>query len=240
MKYLIKKIFKFFGFSIKYYKPVNLRDAQLKVIFDYHCIDLIIDIGANTGQYGLDMRHIGYKNKIISIEPLSSAYNNLIKNSKDDSNWIVAQRCAIGDVDGEIIINISQNSVSSSLLKILNSHTDAAPESKVISSEITKIYKLDTFLKFFLFKEKSIFLKIDTQGYEKFVIDGALETMKNIKGLEVELSVVPLYEDQLLFDEMIDKIKGYGFDLWGLWPEFANNKTGRILQLNGIFFRSNI
>jgi predicted TPR repeat methyltransferase len=67
MKHLIKKIFKFFGFSIQYYAPVNLRDSQLKAVFDYHDIDLIIDIGANTGQYGLELRHFGYKKKSFQL-----------------------------------------------------------------------------------------------------------------------------------------------------------------------------
>jgi FkbM family methyltransferase len=240
MKHLIKKFYKLFGISIQYYAPVNLRDSQLKAVFDYHKIDLIIDIGANAGQYGCELRHLGYKNKIISIEPLSAAYEELMNISKSDCNWIVAPRCAIGDIDGEISINISQNSVSSSVLKILASHTDAAPESKAISSEIVKIYTLDTFMKPYFKRDDSIFLKIDTQGYEKFVIDGALETMRHIKGLEVELSLVPLYQGQLLFDEMVSMIKQLGFELWGLWPEFANNDSGRILQLNGIFFRKNI
>jgi FkbM family methyltransferase len=171
---------------------------------------------------------------------LSSAHEELIDNSKNDTNWIVAPRCAIGDIDGEITINISENSVSSSLLKILDSHTDAAPKSKVISNEVVKIYKLDTFMKLYSQKEESIFIKIDTQGYEKFVINGALETMQKIKGLEVELSLVSLYEGQLLFDDMVGMITQRGFELWGLWPEFANNNTGRILQLNGIFFRKDI
>jgi FkbM family methyltransferase len=240
VKNLVKKIFKFFGLSIQYYDPVNLRDSQLQAVFNYHKINLIIDIGANIGQYGSELRHLGYKEKIISVEPLSRAYEELIYISQNDSNWIVAPKCAIGDIDGEININISQNSVSSSLLKILASHTDAAPESKAISSEVVKIYKLDTFIKPYLNKEDSIFLKIDTQGYEKFVIDGALETMQHIKGLEVELSLVPLYQDQLLLDEMIIMIKQLGFELWGVWPEFANNHSGRILQLNGIFFRKDI
>jgi hypothetical protein len=80
-------------------------------------------------------------------------------------------------------------------------------------------------------------LKIDTQGYEDRVLRGASGMMDRIVGLQVVLSLVPLYEGQLLFENLLEQIKSAGFELWGLWPEFTDPQSGRLLQVDATFFR---
>lgn len=82
-----------------------------------------------------------------------------------------------------------------------------------------------------------ILLKIDTQGYEEQVLKGANEIISKIKGIHLELSIVPLYEGQMLFEEMLNKLKEMGFALYHLSPGFQDSRTGRLLQVNGTFFR---
>jgi len=86
---------------------------------------------------------------------------------------------------------------------------------------------------------KSIFLKIDVQGYEDRVIRGVADNIKHVKGLQIELSVVPLYKEQILLNEMLQIIDKLGFELFALLPNFAEKTTGRILQFDGLFFRKN-
>ena len=86
-------------------------------------IDLVIDIGANEGQFAKELRAGGYSGRIVSFEPLSAAHRRLLQESNRDSAWHVHPRCALGDRLGEIELNISGNSVSSSILPMLASHT---------------------------------------------------------------------------------------------------------------------
>jgi hypothetical protein len=51
------------------------------------------------------------------------------------------------------------------------------------------------------------------------------------------MSLAPLYEGQLLFPELLDRVLGLGFELWSIEPGFVEPATGRLLQLDAIFFR---
>ena len=95
---------------------------------------------------------------------------------------------------------------------MLDSHAKAAPNSVYINSETVKLSRLDSILKEYIskYQSKSIFLKIDIQGFERQVIEGASDIFPLIKGLQLELSLVPLYKDQVLFEEMLEILKGKG------------------------------
>ena len=236
---LIKKIFNSLGLEIYRYNSSFSSVVRMRKLIKHHNIDLIIDVGANTGQYATSLREFDYSDRIISFEPLSSAYKKLVQNSKKDPLWEISPRTAIGDHDGEITINISNNSVSSSVLEMLDSHAKAAPNSVYINSETVKLSRLDSILKEYIskYQSKSIFLKIDVQGFERQVIEGASDIFPLIKGLQLELSLVPLYKDQVLFEEMLEILKGKGYQLFSLIPGFADPETGRMLQVDGIFFK---
>lgn len=200
-------------------------------------IDLVVDVGANTGQFSGELRDGGFAGHILSFEPLSSAYQKLILNSQRDTSWKVFPRCAIGDEDGEVMIHISQNSVSSSILPMLSSHSIAAPKSSYVSQEKTPIFRLDTVLPDQIEGFNSVLLKIDTQGFEWKVLDGALEVLSQIKAIQMELSLVHLYDGQHLWLDCIDRLKALGFTLWSIQPAFTDHKTGQILQFDGLFIR---
>jgi FkbM family methyltransferase len=229
---LSRKIGNKFGVDVK----MTDEEVLLKQI-KYNNIDLIFDIGANTGQFSTMLFKLGYYGKIVSFEPLTSAYEILKNKSKKFSNWIIAEQCAIGENDGEIEINISKNSISSSALKILDEHINAAPKSEYIGSEKVKIYKLDSIFDKYILDEKNVFIKIDTQGFEEKILNGASEAIKKAKGLLIETSLVPLYEGQALYPKIYDRITKQSFELTGIQPAFINKETGRVLQIDAIFFR---
>lgn len=223
---------------MKRYEARSSEAAQMRLLLNYHKIDLVLDVGANIGQFATFLRDIGYSGKIVSFEPLSSAYSQLKKATAKDVLWELAPRTAIGDADSEITINLSKNSQSSSVLKMLDLHLQAAPEAVYVDTEVVKLSKLDTVAQDYIgTNTRSIFLKIDVQGFERQVLEGASQILQKIKGIQIELSLVPLYEGQLLFRETIDKMDRLGYELQALIPNFADPQTGRLLQLDGVFFR---
>lgn len=82
------------------------------------------------------------------------------------------------------------------------------------------------------------FLKIDTQGYEVRVLDGATALLNVIIGLQLELSFVPLYEGHKLYDALADRLRALGFSIWGIWPGIHEPNSGRMLQVDVVFFRN--
>jgi FkbM family methyltransferase len=238
LKKTIKKLARSLGIDLRRYDAQTSEVVRMQRLLAYHNIDLVFDVGANIGQYAKLLRELGYSGRIVSFEPLSSAYSQLKAASKKDSLWEIAPQTAIGNQEGEITINIAGNSQSSSVLPMLDAHLESAPESAYSGSETVKLSRLDNIANDYIKSEtKSIFLKIDVQGLEKQVIEGATAILPLVKGIKLELSLVPLYEGQVLFKKMIDIIEKLGYELYGIEPGFTAEKTGRMLQMDGIFFK---
>lgn len=238
LKKHVKSLGRAFGIEFRRYRPDRSEMAQSMAMLSAHRINLIFDVGANIGQFGKSLREGGYRGRIISFEPLSSARNLLLAVSDKDADWEVATCAAIGDEDGEIDIHIAGNSASSSVLDMLDTHSNAAPESRYIGAERVPLRRLDTLALDYLRPDSIPFLKIDTQGYEDRVLRGAGELLGRIHGLQLEISLVPLYDDQVLMDELMGKVKAMGFNLWAIRPVFFDRSTGRLLQIDATFFRS--
>ncbi|MGC1781924.1 MAG: FkbM family methyltransferase [Acidobacteriaceae bacterium] len=233
IRYTLRKL----GYDIRRFDPLASPAAQLSSSLRKFGIDAVFDVGANQGQFASGIRDAGFKGKTISFEPLSSAHSKLLKASDGDPNWNVFSRCALGDRNGEIEINVAGNSESSSILPMLATHLSAAPQSAYVEREMSPITTLDAVAGRYLKDARAPFLKIDTQGFEWQVLEGAKDTLPRLKGVMLELSLVPLYEGQRLWQEMIRRLENDGFTLWALQQGFTDTSTGRVLQMDGIFYR---
>lgn len=229
---LFRKAGNMFGVDVKMTDEENML-----LQINYNKIDLIFDIGANEGQFGEMIYKLGYKGRMISFEPLTDAYNKLRSRIKKFNNWDAPERCAIGDTDGEIEINVSGNSISSSILEMNELHSSNAADSAYIRKEKTPIRRLDTIGTELIKNEKNILLKIDTQGAEEKVLKGAAEFLDKVKGLIVEMSLVELYKGQALFQDVCKMLEQRGFRLTGIETAFINKNSGRVYQVDGIFFK---
>ncbi len=234
---LIHKILELAGFEIHRIKVGTNKSLQLYTALNFFNVDLVFDVGANTGQFAKELRNIGYKLRIVSFEPLPEAHTKLKKNSARDRLWVVHKRCALGAKKGKTIINVSQNSVSSSILPILESCSTVVKEASYVGKTNTDLITLDSVSNQYSSNSTNYFVKIDTQGYEWQVLDGAKKTLKNAKGVLCELSLVPLYQGQKKWMDFILRMDKEGFVLWEVHQEFLNPKNGRTLQINAIFFR---
>ena len=238
IKNTLKRLINSSGFELRRLNPRSNPAFQLLKALENFDIDLVFDIGANEGQFAAELRSVGYSGEIVSFEPLTSAHQAIEKISRLDDRWKLHEQCAIGDRDGHVEINIAENSVSSSILPILEAHTSAARKSSYIATERVCINRLDTVAPVYLETSKRPFLKIDTQGYEWQVLDGATQVLPLVKGLICELSLVPLYKGQRLWLGLIERLESEGFTLWAIQKGFTDLRDGRTLQINAIFFRT--
>lgn len=234
MKRTILNTFKSIGLQINRYPDSDLK-RRLKLI-KYFEINKIFDIGANVGNYAMVMRKLGFEGNIVSFEPLSETFKKLQKNAAKDNNWETIN-IALGDKDGESEINIAGNNDSSSILEMMPSHSKSAPESSYIGNERIKVNKLDTLFENLYRKGDNAFVKIDTQGYELNVLQGAEKSLSHIKGIQIEMSLVQLYDGGILYKEMIDLIEKKGFSLFSIENGFSDPESGELLQMDGIFFK---
>ena len=235
---IIRRLLRRFGVDAHRYLPASSSSAQRMAIFRYRGINLVLDVGANSGQFGSSLREAGYTGRIVSFEPLESARKRLLAASAGDAEWEIAEKAAIGREEGEIDIHVSANSVSSSALDMLDAHLRSTPEARYVGMERVRLRRLDSVAIPYLRPGSVTLLKIDTQGYEDRVLDGAAAILPRMAGIQLELSLVPLYREQVLLPEMIERLRRLDFDLWAIWPDFADADSGRLLQVDATFLRA--
>ena len=230
----INKFLSLFNLRIEKISKNERIEDVLSFLLSKLKIDTALDVGANEGQFAKKLRNIGYKEKIISFEPLSKVFYNLKKESDKDKNWQVFN-IAVGDQDGETIINESNYSLSSSILPMSKLHLEAKKNSNYIGKQKASIKKIDTFIDSENLIKNNLFLKIDTQGFEYQVINGSIKNLKNIRAILCELTLVELYEGQKLWLEIVELLAANNFEIWSLEKGFQNPKNKQILQIDCIF-----
>lgn len=217
-------------------RPKQPSEKLAAVIKD-HKIDLVLDVGANIGQTGGILREIGYKGRIVSFEPLPSAHAKLTERAAEDSGWTIAPRTAIGDSIGTATIYESEASDVSSLLPAKEEMYKAFHKTNIVGEEQAPVATLDSLYDDYAEPSDRVYLKIDTQGYEKNVLLGATETLKRIVGLQVELSLLPLYDGETTYLELLQMIHDLGFHPYILTETSFSVDLRRQLQIDAIFFR---
>ncbi len=237
LKSWIRRMAQRFGLDVRRYRPEMTESGRLAAMLAHHGVNLVLDVGANVGQFASSLRCFGYRGRMLSFEPLAEAHAQLLIAARGDPDWEVAPRVAIGEQQGEIEIHVSGNSVSSSILEMLDTHANSAPDSPYVARERVRISTLDGIVGSALGSGVVPFLKIDTQGYEDKVLNGARETLGKVRGVQLELSFVPLYDGQQLFVPLMERLCALGFCVWTIQPGFCDPASGRMLQVDAILFR---
>src|SRR5947207_3024700 len=113
-----RKILWSFGWNISRYNVHSSEWMCIVRMLVTHKVSVVLDVGANEGQYAQALRQHGFAGRIVSFEPVRSAHRKLEAVAKGDSLWVVPPPVAIGNDQGSIKINVSKNGVSSSVLPI--------------------------------------------------------------------------------------------------------------------------
>lgn len=224
------------GADIVRYPTLRTEGQRLARLLRTHQIDVVLDVGANVGQYAAGIRRAGFTGRIVSFEPLPQAFAELTRRCAADPTWS-AVAVALGKERGHVELNVAGNSTSSSVLPMLARHVAAAPRSAYTTVCTVPIETLDAVFAEHVSPTERGLLKIDTQGYEHEVLRGATQSLDKILGLQLEMSLEPLYEGQVLFREMLQWVYERGFRLAALEPGFSDEATGQMLQMDGVFFR---
>jgi len=241
LKRLLQRAFRGVGLEVQRLKHADVSQQIVKNLLALTNADVVLDVGANIGQFGDDVLRTGFKGTIISFEAVPNVHRVLANHARARSDkWLVAPCAALGRARGQVDINVAANSVSSSILPMHDAHLDAAPQSKYIHSQTVQIETLDDLVAPMLPPEGTVFLKVDTQGYEMEVLSGAEQSLKRTVAIQVELSLAPLYEGAPTFIEMVAYLQSREFEVFNFAPAFRDKRTGRVLQLDGFFVRSTL
>lgn len=236
LKDLFKRTLLTLGLTIKRYSIFGDHSALLARYLKRYDVDLVVDVGAHDGGFARVVRSGGYSGRIISLEPLADLYAGLEASAAADPLWDVV-RCAIGDREGESTMNVARNMASSSFLAMMPTHTNAAPHAAFISQETVPVKRLDSLLNDRSGAADRVFVKSDTQGFERQVVASASGALEKIIGFHLEMSTVPLYEGESLMGDLMCELTRMGYVLVHLEPTFRDPESGDLLQMDGIYFR---
>jgi len=191
----------------------------------------IFDVGANLGQFGIDMRRNGFSGKIFSFEPILQTYLNLVKTTQKYRDWKPFQ-LGMGSSDGVQSINVSGNAgLSSSILPMLEIHKRNFPKSVTNSRELIRMSTVDHQLQLLKIEASNILLKIDVQGYESEVLKGANTSLRVIPACFLEVSLQPLYEGELTILPILNMLADSGHHIVDVFRG-VKSKKGELLQLD--------
>ena len=205
------------------YDVVNLRyhdslHDHLRALFRRYAIDCVLDVGARHGDYADALRAFGYDGAIVSFEPIALNYRILTARAAGDARWHTRQ-IALGANNGEPEINVSRDTQFSSFLEP-NEYAQKAfgEDPRVERRERVVLRRLDdVFDEVVPAASRRIFLKIDTQGYDLEVIDGASAVFDRVTALQIELAVNRIYDASPFYMDVIGSLTDAGFSLTGLY-----------------------
>lgn len=237
MKRILRSLLNRAGVDVVRHRPVPHHLQRRAHLLRRFAPDVVLDVGANAGLYGRELRLCGYRGRIVSWEPLSTAYGALAEEAARDGAW-EAVNAALGASPGQAELHVAANSWSSSLRPMLDTHLNASPDSRYVGRETVRVETLDSVFGRRVGAGERAWLKVDTQGHERDVLAGAAASLPRIDTVELEMSPVGLYADEALFTEMFDWLVERGFACVHLQPGLYDPADERLLSLDGIFRRT--
>lgn len=212
-------------------------DNRLLGLTEYP-IQTIFDIGANNGQSTKKLHKLFPKANIYAFEPVDTAFSKL-KRFAEGSSKIKAYHLAVGDENTTVKFNKHPYfTLSSSMLKTTDSCVESYPilayQEVVEVSQVT----LDYITPALNIKEE-ILIKIDVQGYEYKVLEGALSFLDSVLACIVEVSMMPVYENQANFDMIYQLLVSKGFCFVGIVDQ-AKMPSGVVEYFDAVFINKNL
>ena len=194
-------------------------------------ISTVLDVGANVGQFGIDLRISGYKGQIISFEPVAEYFESLKKISNKFGNWEAIQ-IGIGSQEGNLNIAVAGNSgLSSSFLRINDLHLQEFPQSSTKRIECVEIQTLDHQIAALGLDPTKIFLKVDTQGFEREVMLGAKKSLPLVPLCLWEASLTPLYDGDASLLQIMNELSFFGHEVVDIFRGAVSSR-GQLLQVD--------
>ena len=223
----------------KWHLDTWMHAQLLKNLFYTNNIDCVLDIGANRGQFRNFLRHeVGYNGLILSFEPVHHLAELCKKRTNDDTAWHIFE-IALGNEESTVPINIAKSGDLSSLLTPLSGDQPFISESAVVHTQLVKMKTLNSIVPKLKaeYDFQNPFLKLDTQGFDLSVIEGAATVLSSIYFIQTELSVVPIYDAMPTWTKVIKYLKEREFEISGLFP-VNRDRSSRVVEFDGVFVRA--
>lgn len=195
---------------------------------------VVVDIGANRGQFALAARRWAPEARVVSFEPLSGPAG-IFRRVFAGDNSVTLHQSAIGPVSAMQTMHVSARDDSSSLLPISSVQTAMFPGTGEVATAEVRVATLDEFVGADDLRAPAM-LKLDVQGFELDALRGCESLLRHFDRVYCECSFVEFYSGQRLAGEVVDWLSDRGFFLIGKFnPAF--DSRGQMVQADFLFGR---
>ncbi|HVM06434.1 MAG TPA: FkbM family methyltransferase [Acidimicrobiales bacterium] len=226
------------GIEVVAAERASLLPLHLSRLFAQEKIDHVLDVGAQIGRYAVSLRDMGYRGEIWSFEPVSISHEVLAEKAASDPLWRVFN-LALGAEAGEASINVAMGSDFSSFLSPTEMAL-SAPHLRAVARARTENVRVATLDEIFerepALRDRRIHLKLDTQGFDLEVLEGAATLMPFVRSMQTEVSLQPVYEGMPDFTESLAVVASLGFAVSGFFP-VAVNPDLSVIELDCVAVR---
>ncbi|MGD9669402.1 MAG: FkbM family methyltransferase [Hyphomicrobiaceae bacterium] len=224
--------------DIRWYSDRNIFDKRIVRLLSDLGLDLVIDVGANRGQFGSTLYEHGFGGTLVSFEPIPAAYGILEEvAARSGQDWRVAPRLALTSAEGTAYLTLAQNSASSSLLEFSEQMGTVVPVAKAVDRLSVATARLDEVLDTLGLKHRRFALKIDTQGSEMAVLEGSTGVEAQIGLIMLEASIAQLYVGQPSYHEIDQYLRQKGWSLRDIEPGYRNPRTLHLCEFDAVYVR---
>jgi FkbM family methyltransferase len=200
-------------------------------------VDVVVDAGANEGQYALWFRSLGFAGRIISVEPQSAPFTTLSAAAARDPRW-ECHKVALGTCDGQATLRVARNTTVTSLFALTPQLQRVVPDATEIGAEAVPMRSLASLWPSLHDAGERVYLKIDVEGAELDVLRGAGDVLEYVDILELELSLAPNFSGAPLIDEVLAYVLGRGYYIVALEANHGDDPDiGQMLVVDGLFRR---
>jgi len=211
---------------------------QIRRLIEIHDPDLVIDVGANRGQFAESIRRLGYRGALVSFEPVPHLNRELLGKSATDPDWTIVNAAA-GDEAGEFDLGVYSDDSLSSL------HTPGEEAKRLFGPYFggkatvrAKVISIDAWLnEAGRETARRILLKSDTQGHDLAVLKGARSALQRTSAVVTEVSFIRMYDGSPTYREVFEFLEAAGFVAGGLFPISHRAADLALIEMDAIFVR---
>ena len=222
----------------------QLSDHLLQTVLRRLDVNVVLDVGANRGQFGRNLRILGYTGRIVSYEPVSANLDKLREAAEGDQDWLV-EPMALGDVDSTTDIHVSAG--AGALSSLLDSNEFGRKRftnmrDEVAARETIQVRRLDAVCGRAVagIDHPRLFLKLDTQGYDLQALAGAGDRLRDVVAMQSEVSCIPIYEGMPHLTQQIATYEEAGFASAGMFPVSWDHETLAVIEFDVLMVRREV
>ena len=207
-------------------------------VLDMYGVNVVVDVGANTGQYARRLRAAGYRGRIVSFEPVPATFEELAGAAASDPEWHV-HPYALGRDDGTTTINVVPGTLSSVLPPTSFGAKRYSRLQEPVEQEVP-LRRLDGLLDELVagVERPRPYLKLDTQGFDLEAFAGLGERAAEFVGMQAEVALMKIYEGMPRMPEAVAAYEAAGFEVTALYPVSRQSKTARVLEFDCVMVRA--